>query len=217
VGEVALPGLLGAFVLGLASGSGPCMGTCAPIVLPLAAATSRSALDGFKVAAAACAGRVLAYVALGAAAGLLGGAVASRAADAWLWHVYVACGVAAAALGGYYLAKAFTCPRIETGVTNPFLLGVLLGLAPCGPLTVMLVEAFASGSAAGGVALVLAFGAGSSLPLLLSGGFIGQLVRHIQSGGDLARSVQRVSGALLVVAGARFMWTAYALEAAAVP
>jgi len=209
--------LVGAFVLGLAQGAGPCLGICAPIIFPLTAATAGSAREGFIVAGLAALGRLLAYVVLGAGAGLLGGAVQAFAEGGGAWHVYMACGFASGVLGGYYLVKAHTCACIELGVTNPFILGVLLGLAPCAPLTLILVQAFATGSAFYGVVLVIVFGIASSLPLLLGGGFVGHLVRHIQTGGDFSRNVQRVSGVLLIMAGAKFLLMARAVELVAGP
>jgi uncharacterized protein len=74
-----------------------------------------------------------------------------------------------------------------------FALGTLWGWVPCGMVYSVLLTAMARGSAAGGSAVMLAFGLGT-LPMLLALGVLGARLRSFAS----ARAV-RVGGGLLVL------------------
>jgi sulfite exporter TauE/SafE len=63
--------LLNALLLGLSSGAG-CLGVCAPFLVPFLMAEHRKVTGNFLIVIEYLAGRLLAYIAVGAAAGLAG-------------------------------------------------------------------------------------------------------------------------------------------------
>ena len=66
--------------------------------------------------------------------------------------------------------------KIKTKSRNPFIIGLLNGLMPCGPLQAMQVYALSTGSFLTGSLSMLLFGLGT-VPLMLSIGFIYNLVK----------------------------------------
>ena len=162
-----------AFVAGLVT-SVHCVGMCGPLACLIC--------GGNKIAAPMAVyhlGRMLAYTALGAVAGAMGGtifnALAMPAATIFGWVLVL--GFLVFALG---LDRVLTPPRAFTERINqgrarflrlPVLpramgLGLSTPLLPCGPLYLVLGMALATGSVARGGEFMLAFAAGT-LPLLL--------------------------------------------------
>jgi hypothetical protein len=156
----------GAWTAALA-GSPHCVGMCGPLI-----AASQGGARGGGVWQA---GKLLTYVALGAIAGGLGGAVPG---PTWLVAVVGALGVLLAALqlGGLLpawqpsfpglgrLARAARVP----GWAGRLASGAVAGLLPCGLVWAALPLAVASGSAVGGAVVLAAFGVGTVPALSLA-------------------------------------------------
>ncbi|SRR5579859_151063 len=133
------------------------------------------------------AGRLTTYVALGALAGGAGDAVTGQGALRWPLAVLLA--VAALAFLLQAVAQLVKLPAGPvSAITRPladlvvplaarrpggFRLGLLLGLLPCGFLYAALAAAAATGSIAGGAAVMAAFGAGT-VPSLIAVGLTGR-------------------------------------------
>ncbi len=166
--EIAL-----AFGAGLVGGA-HCVGMCGGFVLVAGAA-------GRRAGALFHAGRLAGYAALGALAGLLGRTLELGGAALGLHRVrfvlaaalLLVFGLALAGLlprrwsapGGGALARLVAAIRRRGGRFGWLLLGLPIGLLPCGLLYPLYGVAAASGSAGGGALVLLAFGAGT-LPLL---------------------------------------------------
>lgn len=177
-----------AFVAGLVT-SGHCIGMCGGIVTALAVAGSdKSPAQRLLFAVAYHTGRVATYTLLG---GLLGFAAQMALLTPFKPHlrwifltanlVVIATGLATACnlqrlnlfsldgSGGSWFGKP-----LRWAASSHFLaglpLGLVLGLLPCGPLYAVLATAAASGSAALGGAMMLAFGIGTTPALLAVGG-----------------------------------------------
>lgn len=200
---------LALFLVGLLGGT-HCIGMCGGIV----GALSLGAAARVSLQLAYNAGRILSYVVAGAVAGALGGASLALADQlpARL-ALYVLANLMLVALGLYLLgvtrALAFSerfgfrlWRRLQPlsrrylparRVAQAFPLGLLWGWLPCGLVYSALVSALASGSAADGAALMLAFGLGTLPNLLLAGLLAVRLKAYA------ARPAVRWSAGLLVL------------------
>ena len=142
-------------------------------------------------------GRIASYGAAGAlAGGIAGGALRLGALPALQAGAYVLANLLLVALGLYLMDAWRGIARIEAGgqalwrrvapllrrVGPPdtagrlFLAGALWGWLPCAMVYSVLVTAMLSGSAAGGAALMLAFGLGT-LPMMMALGLAGARLR----------------------------------------
>lgn len=163
------------------------------------------------------AGRIASYTLLGAIAGAIGSltAVVSRTGKAQAvlmigaGVVMIGTGAVLTGLLKHWSAGTVTSSKPLPGLTTVFEtvgrlprpmralpLGALLGFLPCGLIYSMLAEAAASGSAAGGALVMLAFGAGT-VPALLLVAFFADVFSLA-----LREKLVRVSGVLLATLGA---------------
>ena len=194
VGSVHCAGMCGGIV-GAFSRAAP--RRAFPVAIAVAAAPAM-ALDGAARVLAYNTGRIGSYMAAGAlAGGLLGGgarqlagAVPLQFAAYWLANLMLV------ALGLYLMNAWHGLARLESAgrllwsrlqpltrrllpVDRPgkaLALGALWGWLPCGMVYSMLMSAMLSGSAAGGAAVMLAFGLGT-LPALVTMGMFGNLLQ----------------------------------------
>lgn len=217
------------FMLGLVS-SLHCVQMCGPIVVSYsvalrpsptnAPASSRSLVLGHV---AYNAGRILTYSALGAVAGLTGhtvglvgrlaglssalaivGGVLMLIAVLVMFGVFPAVKVVGA--GFFRITSSFLRP-LSSLISSPnvgrrLLLGLAMGLLPCGLIYAALLRALATGSAFWGAATMAAFGAGTAGALLAVGIFSSVLRKGFSRWGtQLAAASVTAMGALLIVRG----------------
>jgi sulfite exporter TauE/SafE len=156
--------------LGLATGP-YCFSACAPFLVPYLCAEGRPALaENLKILARFLAGRFLAYLLFGMAAGALGAAVGG-AVPRWL----PAAALAASALLMLAFAAVQSFPRTSWCLAAgrwalpqgmPFAMGFLTGINVCPPFLTGMTVVLALGSAASGAAFFTAFFMATSLYLL---------------------------------------------------
>jgi sulfite exporter TauE/SafE len=211
--------LTAAFLVGLLGGV-HCIGMCSGIVGALTSGLSGQlqASRGQYVAAllAYNTGRISSYTLAGVIAGTLGGQAGQLP---WLqgypvgrilaavimilfglylggwWHALLFLERAGARLWKYIepLGRRFLPVR---NAARAYSLGLVWGWLPCGMVYTVLALALASGSAAGGAGIMLAFGLGT-LPVLLSLGLaFGTLGRVLQH-----RGLRMAAGGLVIVLG----------------
>lgn len=197
------------FLLGLL-GTAHCIGMCGPLVLVVAARSSKPIAH-----AAYHLGRIVTYVALGAVLGALGPGISGIAgltgADPArvLSRVQVGLSLFSAvlllALGcerlGLVRLPSIVDPtqvpgysRIRAGMVAGhagaiFLFGALMATLPCGLVWAAFARALGAGSAQAGAVLVFAFGLGTLPGLLLLGTGAARLARRGQKVIDLAAAV----------------------------
>jgi sulfite exporter TauE/SafE len=158
------------FWLGLATGP-YCFAACAPFLVCYLCAEGRPAWsDNLKILARFLAGRFLAYLIFGAAAGALGAAVSGHM-PLWL----PAAALTMSALLMLVCAALPSLPRVSwclaagrwtTPQRAPFAMGLLTGINVCPPFLTGMVVVLALGGAADGAAFFAAFFAATSLYLL---------------------------------------------------
>jgi len=214
------------FTLGLIS-SLHCVQMCGPIVLSYSVALEqkKARVSGALFAGhlAYNFGRILTYSALGAVAGLagktvgvighlagIGSALAIVGGALMLIAGVVMFGVfpAAQAVGGklFRVTSGFLRPLAKlissASIGNRFLLGLSLGLLPCGLIYAALLRALATGSAIWGAATMAAFGAGTAAALLAVGIFSSAIRGQLNRWGTQLAAVSVVlMGALLILRG----------------
>lgn len=209
-----MAGLALAFLAGLVGGA-HCLGMCSGFVLAAAAGGQRSWL--FHL------GRITGYAALGAAAALAGALLELGGAAAGLDRLRYL--VSGGLLLGFGLAFLGVLPRrwLEPGVgvvatvlrrarrgsgaAFPFLIGLPIGLLPCGLLYPMYAAAAGTGSPLRGSALLLAFGLGT-VPLL---GIFSFALERV--GLPTRQRMVRAAGVVMLVLGSMMLWHGWRGEA----
>ena len=219
--------LVAAFLVGLLGGV-HCVGMCGGIVgaltMTLPAATRSDTRGMLPYLAAYNAGRIASYGLAGALVGGLGFLaahlgdlhLAQRALAVLAGALMIALGLY---LGGWWRGVvalerggAVLWRRLEP-VGRRFLpvrtparalgLGLVWGWLPCGLVYSVLVWALASGSAAAGAGLMLAFGLGTLPTLLLLGTLAGRLAAFVRK-----PWVRAAAGALVIAFGIAQLWRA---------
>lgn len=195
------------FLVGLLSTSGPCLISCAPVVLPCIAATRSSFWQGVRDTGLFLVGRLLCYLLLGALSVSLVCKLDSPALRVMLGGLILVCGICLVAdlsrtgHGWCRLVRKATLDK-PWGL---FVMGILIGLAPCLPLLAVLASiADATNAIWVGVVYSLCFGIGTGIPLLLLGGLSGLLgnISSLAANRNLAHWFRRACGALLIFVGA---------------
>lgn len=211
--------LLAFLVLGLMGSAAHCVGMCSPFVMIVA--RRFGVPEGRHSAAGAqlwyTTGRVLTYAALGALAGALGGLV--EVAGGLLGLQRAAAVVAGLALVAFALVSLTGwSPRTPgrgawfgriTGMMkgrmpgHPVIVGLFLGLLPCGLLYTAVAGAVARGGAVEGALALAAFGVGTAPALLGISLADAALVRH-------RLTLNRVSQVFVLVMGVWYLWRGFA-------
>lgn len=191
------------FVVGVLT-SLHCVGMCGGIMLSQSInKDSKGKFDSMKPALMYNAGRVVSYTILGGIVGSLGSVLSlSISVKAGL---QIFAGVFMIIMGlnmsGYSLFRKFNIklPWSACSVKNkpktPFLVGVLNGLMPCGPLQTMQLYALGTGSAYKGALAMLIFSLGT-VPLMLTFGALSGLMSK-----GYTKTLLKFSGILIVVLG----------------
>lgn len=214
------------FMLGLVS-SLHCAQMCGPIVLSYSVAlesltVGHQALVPLRNHIAYNAGRILTYSALGAVAGFAGHTMGLLGRLAGFSHalaitsgglMIVAGIVMLGVIPAHTLSSRFfripdqTLKRVAKLISAPdslnrFLLGLSLGLLPCGLIYAALIKAMSSGSVFAGAVTMFAFGSGTAGALLAVGIFSSTLRMNVrQWGSRLAALGVTAMGVILVWRG----------------
>ncbi|MBM4047181.1 MAG: sulfite exporter TauE/SafE family protein, partial [Planctomycetes bacterium] len=204
------------FVGGLL-GSGHCLGMCGPLVVLMEGTRAGRWTPWSPLVLHV--GRLITYGLLGAAAGLAGGALERTGLAVGLQGAATLLGggamvlLALVLLGWLPWRRALNVSeqvvaRFAQALASPrpwgkLALGIYWGLLPCGLVWAFMLRAAADGSALGGAAAMLAFGAGTVPALMLAGGLAGLLNARLRALlPRLAAGSVLVLGVLLVLRGA---------------
>jgi sulfite exporter TauE/SafE len=189
------------FLLGLATGT-TCLATCGPVYVPYLMQYNRTLPKSLLAILELSAGRFVSYIAVGAAAGLIG-----RQVDFEGKGLITALGYCLFSV--FLLITAFRTYRRDQNcrigrwagiVDRPLVLGILTGINICPPFLLALTKAFHGSGPVAGMSLFAAFFVGTSLFLLPISAF------GLLGARNFFRSIARwvavaVSGWFLVQAG----------------
>lgn len=185
--------LLGGVVLASLLGSLHCVAMCGPLV------GLHGGAKTMRLAATHSLGRLATYIALGAAAGLVGSAInlagklgnVQRAATLvaagllvviGLFQIVPVSGVRARERDRRSMfARAFVQIRPRSAVKRSFLVGTLTGLLPCGWLWAFVLAAAGTGSMIAGAATMFAFWLGTVPAMVGLLAFAGPLVARLRA------------------------------------
>lgn len=191
------------FVVGMLT-SIHCVGMCGGIMLSQSISKEKtSKLQAIRPALSYNAGRVVSYTILGGIVGALGSVLSlSLTMKAGL---QIFAGIFMIVMGlnmaGFSLFRKFNIKlpwsycSIKKKPKTPFLVGLLNGLMPCGPLQTMQLYALGTGSATKGALSMFLFSLGT-VPLMLTFGAISGLL-----GKGHAKKILKLSGFLVVLLG----------------
>ena len=213
---------LAVFVGGVLTASAPCVLAMIPLMVSFVAGrrdAETGPLRAFGLSVVFVLGLCVTFAGLGVAAALAD-TVYGDVSTAWNWVVAAVC-----VLMGLHLLEVLTVPlpaprALPTGVRGAlgaFVLGLLFGLvsAPCAaPMLVVLLVylAGADASVTYGGALVLTYGLGHSVLILVAGTSMGAARKLIENRG-VSRTLEilrRASGAVILAIGLYFAYTALA-------
>jgi sulfite exporter TauE/SafE/plastocyanin domain-containing protein/copper chaperone CopZ len=181
-----------------------CVGMCGGIMLSQSIGVeSKSKFESLKPAIFYNLGRVISYTVLGGIVGALGsvfslslGFKAGLQVFAGIFMIIMGFNMA-----GYSLFRKFNiklpwsfCSLKKSGKT-PFVVGILNGFMPCGPLQTMQLYALGTGSALAGATSMLIFSLGT-VPLMLGFGAISGLLSK-----DNTKQLVKFGGILVVILG----------------
>jgi sulfite exporter TauE/SafE/plastocyanin domain-containing protein/copper chaperone CopZ len=181
-----------------------CVGMCGGIMLSQSiTAENKSKFQSLKPAIFYNLGRVISYTILGGIVGAIGSVfsltLSMKAGFQVLAGIFMI--IMGLNMAGYSLFRKFNiklpwsfCSLKKSGKT-PFVVGILNGLMPCGPLQTMQLYALGTGSAVLGATSMFIFALGT-VPLMLGFGAISGLLSK-----DNTKQLVKFGGILIVVLG----------------
>lgn len=190
-------------LLGLSTGP-VCLAWCAPIMGPLLASESDSAVGRhLKLLGSFLGGRLAGYLLVGLAVGMGGEAIAATSASRYVFIPTILIGVALFVFGVFKNFPEFKlCQLLPAGgsgrIWSPAL-GLLTGLSPCPPFVGAVTGAFGLGSVSGALAYFLFFFMGTAIfsPFML----VAAPLARVERMRELARVFLLVAGAWFVYRG----------------
>ena len=191
------------FIVGLLT-SLHCVGMCGGIMLSQSISKeSKGNLDSIKPAALYNAGRVVSYTILGGLVGALGSVLSlslpvKAGLQIFAGIFMIIMGLNMSGLGPFRklnIRLPWSSCSVKNKPTTPFLVGILNGLMPCGPLQTMQLYALGTGSALSGAISMFLFSLGT-VPLMLTFGALSGLLSK-----GYTKKLLQFSGILVVVLG----------------
>lgn len=180
-----------------------CVGMCGGIMLSQSISKANvSKLEAIKPALLYNMGRVVSYTALGAIVGIIGSAFSlsftTKAAMQIIAGIFMI--IMGFNLSGFSLFRKLQiklpnsfCKRKTNG--SPFIVGILNGLMPCGPLQTMQIFALSTGNAARGALSMFMFSIGT-VPLMVTFGALSGLLSK-----GYTKKILKMSGVLVILLG----------------
>jgi len=199
------------FAVGFSFGmAGPCLLTCAPILITYVTGSKRRWRDVFKDIVTFLSGRLLAYIALGALAGLSGSILRNFTSSGISAYLKPLAGAVTIFFALIILLSRddHECCRTSSGELlnfgGVFGFGMLIGLSPCAPLLALLFDiTLMSKGALDGALYAFSFGLGTLLSGLITIGIIAGVLTRVPAAlvkSKAANMIFKVACALLLIA-----------------
>jgi len=217
VSEVSILAFLAVFVGGIVTSIGPCNIAMIPLVIAFVGGhkqvTRRRSL---ALSAAFALGLAITLSVLGVVASLLGGLIGGNM-RLWYYLVAAVCIVMGLQWAGFVslplpdLAARLRERMKRRGVLGALLLGLVSGLVASGcatpALAAILTLVMAKGAIAYGAALLLVYGLGRGVPIVIFGTFAGWL-KAMPALMRWSARLEQVSGLAMILIGLYFLWIA---------
>jgi sulfite exporter TauE/SafE len=166
---------------------GPCFLTCTPVLITYIAGSKRSLAEAFKDIFTFLSGRLIAYILLGALAGLSGAVLKKITGLPLSPYLQPLAGVVTMLFAIILLTEkggaSCACPTAKGKILNfggIFAFGFLIGVSPCAPLLALLFDiALMSKGLLDGIFYALFFGLGTFLSGLITIGVIAGLLTRV--------------------------------------
>lgn len=204
------------FLIGLTGGFGHCVLMCHPFVLYVSSRYAVSRKGYFMLIPHLYynIGRSVTYAILGAIAGFLGSVVQYAGSS------FIGVQKLAAIIGGSFLIlysilslfgstsifkfSKFNISKIisKFDISNPFLLGLLLGMLPCGLSMGAIIGATSSGDFVMGAILLFVFGIGTTVAMMVMALFGNFAIKH-------SRYIKQIGSVLLFFMGLYFIYMGF--------
>jgi len=209
------------FLSGIFFGSGPCIASCGPILISYTAATKKNPLKGLMVYTLFSISRISVYIALSLSIFFLGKFTMDKLLGVLSRYVLIIGGAFIILIGLLIIlgrrwdfgACAFLNKKIlEHDKKSIAMLGIIIGLLPCGPLLAILSYiGLVSNSWASSIFYSLSFGIGTFLsPLLLltlAAGFIARLFKNKEI--LFQRIISIVCGLIIIFLGGQLIYRGF--------
>jgi sulfite exporter TauE/SafE/plastocyanin domain-containing protein/copper chaperone CopZ len=191
------------FVVGMLT-SIHCVGMCGGIMLSQSISKENtSKFEAIRPAILYNAGRIVAYTVIGGIVGALGSVLALSLAVKAAMQIFagifmIIMGLNMAGFGMFRkinIRLPWSACSVKKKPKTPFLVGLLNGLMPCGPLQTMQLYALGTGSAAKGALSMLLFSLGT-VPLMLTFGALSGLLSK-----GYTKKILKMSGFLVIILG----------------
>lgn len=205
--------LLFLFLTGIVFGSGPCLVSCAPLLMSYTALFKKSIKDSAVSYFVFSLTRLISYCLLGALCGIFSGILNSTAFSNYLDIISILLGVFILVIGistlfpGWALYRRFCSIFHKGNIKNVGLLGFLIGFSPCLPLFGILnYIIIISHNWLNAVIFAFAFGLGTVIsPLLLLAIFSGKLAGYFSQNRRINLAIRIGCACLLIFLSGRII------------
>ena len=204
---------LNLLIAGFTMGWGPCLAYVAPVVLPYVGATKRNWQDGFKVGLVFSMGRLLALAILGGLATVAFSFINRffpPQRSAWLYLIIAFFMII---IGIFViLGKGFKMPvgkrLLDKGTESMFLLGFLMGMAPCVPYVAILtyIACVAENAVLTGMFYATVFAMGTAIAPIVLATFVGIIPGRLFKREKWFKAFQVVCGLVLILFGSQLIY-----------
>jgi sulfite exporter TauE/SafE len=200
-------------VAGFTMGWGPCLTYTAPLLLPYIGATKRSWQEGFKVGLLFSTGRLIALALLGGIATVAFSFINQFFPPPKSGWLYVIAALFMIALGtliimGKGLKIHIGDKILHKGTGSMFVMGFLMGIAPCVPYVAILtyIACIAENAVLTGVLYGALFALGTAVAPILLGTLMGIIPGKLLRTDKLYRAFQVICGIILILFGGQLIY-----------
>lgn len=201
-------------VAGFLMGWGPCLAYTAPLLLPYIGATKRTWQDGLKIGLAFSTGRLLAFAILGGIVTVAFSYINKFFPPHRFGLLYLIVSIFMLVIGIFIiLGKAIRIPIgkkiIGKGIENMFVIGFLMGIAPCAPYIAILtyIACIAENKVIAGIIYAVLFAIGTAIAPIALGGVVGMFSEKLLKSEKLFRSFQIICGTILILFGLHLIYS----------
>jgi sulfite exporter TauE/SafE len=200
-------------VAGFTMGWGPCLTYTAPLLLPYIGATKRSWQDGFKVGLLFSTGRLIALAMLGGIATVAFNFINQFFPPHKSGWLYLIAALFMIALGVFIIiGKGFKIHLgdkiLHKGTESMFVMGFLMGIAPCVPYVAILtyIACIAENAVLTGILYGALFALGTAVAPIVLGTLMGIIPGKLLGKDKLYKAFQVVCGITLIFFGGQLIY-----------